>query len=126
MLSIVVHYFRNAPCVLNLISTFLLENRTQKKTILNRSASTKPGKWSVMYLCTKGMGFVSFNYFSIALCSDSVIFFLFFILLLSKQNNGNAYVFVRKKKSDESCWCVSYYSDKGIMSSVVCKHYISE
>jgi len=41
------------------------------------SASTKQGKWAVMYMCVKGINFSSFYNLSIGFwnCSDNVVFF---------------------------------------------------
>ena len=46
------------------------------------SAWTKPVKWTVMYLCDRGINFASFFDFDIWLCScsASMVFFCFFIL----------------------------------------------
>jgi len=43
------------------------------------SASTMPGKWTVMYLCVRGVECASFYDYSIGSwkCSDSVVFFIF-------------------------------------------------
>jgi len=40
------------------------------------SACIKTGKWSVMYLCVRGIDFASFDYFDICLwnCPDDVVF----------------------------------------------------
>jgi len=48
------------------------------------SASTKPEKWAVIYLCVKVIDFFSFYDFDILFwsCSESVVFFVFILLAL--------------------------------------------
>ena len=50
---------------------------------INWSACTKYGQWTVMYLCVRGVEFVSAYNFPIGFetsCSGSVIFFVFHVL----------------------------------------------
>jgi hypothetical protein len=96
MLSIVVHYFRNAPCVLNLISTFYwkIEHKRRRFWIEVPLPSQENDRSCI---CVLRVWVLSLSTtFLLYFGTVPTVWYFFPIFLLPKQNNGNAYVFVRK------------------------------